>query len=203
MRTAYQGPQTGNRRGPGLKILRPTSARVGRPPVFGLVARGGCPHNTGDSSWTRLSTSASVGAAQLMGATYGWASSPLEGAPRLQKPLTGFGRAAQKNTPAFADSHPATVRGGGKLKVQSAVLPCVLARSGVSATSPRLWPAAPLTVTVQRAESKKGTMSDVLQAKGADDRQMPWPSPSTPCGARDAHLDQGVHRHVLQENAYP
>ena len=29
------------------------------------------------------------------------------------------------------------------------VLPCVLARSDVSVTFPRLWPAAPLTVTVQ------------------------------------------------------
>ena len=26
-------------------------------------------------------------------------------------------------------------------------------------------------------------MSDALQGKGADDRHMPWPSPSTPCGA--------------------
>ena len=34
-------------------------------------------------------------------------------------------------------------------KIQSAVLPCVLTRGGVSATSPRLWPAAPLAVTVQ------------------------------------------------------
>ena len=62
-------------------------------------------------------------------------------------------------------NHPATIRGGGKLKVQSAVLPCVLAKSRLSTTLLRLWPAAPLTVTVQRA-GKKGTMSDVLRTAG-------------------------------------
>ena len=46
-------------------------------------------------------------------------------------------------------SHPATVRGGRKLKVQSSTVPCVLTRSRLSTTPPRLWPAAPLTLTVQ------------------------------------------------------
>ena len=42
-----------------------------------------------------------------------------------------------------------TQTGTIKLKKKSTVLPCVLARGGVSATCPRLWPATPLTVTVQ------------------------------------------------------
>ena len=44
------------------------------------------------------------------------------------------------------------------LKEQSTVLFCVLARGGVSATSPRLWPAALLTVAVQ---GNKKTASDI------------------------------------------
>ena len=46
-------------------------------------------------------------------------------------------------------------------------------------------------------------MSDVLQGKGAEDRHMPWPSRSTTCGVRGAHMDQCVKRHVLNENLYP
>ena len=59
------------------------------------------------NSWA-LPTTWVVGAAQLMGATYhlhepavqthGWASTPLEGALPHQQSLTGFGRAALKDT---------------------------------------------------------------------------------------------------------
>ena len=45
-------------------------------------------------------------------------------------------------------SHPATARGGRKLKGQSKVLPCVFTGSDVSATPQRLWPGAQWTIAV-------------------------------------------------------
>ena len=50
------------------------------------------------------------------------------------------------------------------LKEQLTVLPCVLARGGVSATSPRLWPAAPLTVAVQGRDTGQHLIYCLQQA---------------------------------------
>ena len=72
-----------------------------------------------------------------------------------------------------------------KFKIPPTVLPCVLARGGVSATSPRLWLAAPLAVTVQ---GKKGKASDVGRKPGCRPSHRP-PSgriPSIPEGTRGA-----------------
>ena len=128
-----------------------------------------------------------VGAAQLTGATYhmhepalqthGWASSPLESALLRWKPTQvnwvwprgisvrdtwDFALLGAVRIKRHTQKPPCDSMLWRKLKVQSAVLPCALARSRLLTTPPRLWLAAPLTVTVQRAASKKGTTSDVL-----------------------------------------
>ena len=57
-------------------------------------------------------------------------------------------RGRRSHRSPVAQSHPATISGGGRLKGQSKVLPCVIAGSGVSATLQRLWPGAQWTVAV-------------------------------------------------------
>ena len=53
-RTVYKGPRTGNRRCSSYKVRRPASTRVGARPFSGWSPTGRCPHNTGDSSCSRL-----------------------------------------------------------------------------------------------------------------------------------------------------
>ena len=88
--------------------------------------------------------------------------------------------------------------------MQSKVLPCVLARSDVSVTPPRLWPGAQWTVAVQGAKGKC-LMFVVHQA--ADPAIAPWNHeghiPSIPGGIRGSSKVQGVLRHVLEESPYP
>ena len=55
--------------------------------------------------------------------------------------------------------------------MQSKVLPCVLARSDVSITPPRLWPGAQWTVAVQGA---KGKCLVYVVHQAADPTIAPW-----------------------------
>ena len=152
----------------------PASSRVGRPPVLGLVARQFSGWSTTGVVRAPLScvpchlAARCKGVATLKGSRCArhkllcaqeLATRPLLCARHTElrgsSPTHGRHLPLASACPArdalkrHTKSHPTTVFGGGKLKVQSAVLPRVLAKSGVSATLPRLWPAAPLTVTVQ------------------------------------------------------
>ena len=120
-----------------------------------------------------------VGAAQLVGATCHfrrmvgprplWRALPLHQKPSevdwvwpsgiFARDTSDFALLGARRIERHTENHPATVRGGRKLNVQSAVMPCL------STTPSRLWPAAPLTVTVQRVGSKKERKaSDVRRA---------------------------------------
>ena len=86
------------------------------------------------------------------------------------------------------------------------VLPCVLARSGVSATLPRLWPAAPATMLVKlqtlRALTRKGTASGVRREHAARP-PSPWPFPlDQPKGVRGPCILQGEPVGEFNEYAY-
>ena len=147
------GPQTGNRRGTcqcpsvGARQLSgwsPASSGVGRP--RGVPAQ----HGGLDVHPTvhRISGSSSTRGRHL---PLGLWEHPTHG---RYLPLTSACPARDALIKRHTKDHPATTYSQRS---------CVLARSGVSATSPRLWLAAPLTVTVQRARSNEGTMSDVLR----------------------------------------
>ena len=81
-------------------------------------------------------------------------------------------------------SHPATKRGGSKVKGQSKVLPCVFTGSDVSTSPQRLWPGAQWTITVQGPKKGKCLVYGVQQAQtaprsrqGERTKRPPLPSP--------------------------
>ena len=88
-----------------------------------------------------------------------------------------------------------------EVEVQPAVLPCVLTRRGVSATPPRMWPAAPLTVAVQGIKGQH-LMCCVGRRQGERPKRPALPSPSTP-RRRPGALWKFKKSYELQDDMYP
>ena len=65
------------------------------------------------------------------------------------------------------------VEGNLKCSQRSCLVSLRGAAFRLSTTPPRLWPAGPLTVTLQRTGRKKGTVSDVLRRTGCGPSHQP------------------------------